>query len=116
MKPGIQFLVLLCMVLNFIQAQGENPLFHSPQNDTLVAASEDYSDPSIIKCLLLGKNYRNTWATPVRLPLFHLSNSSFQIERVGGSKQTNSLYLVDKNDAIWVLRSVDKDVSKAYPS
>jgi hypothetical protein len=85
-------------------------------SDTVVAvASNYYSDLPVHKRLLMGKNYRTTWGTPVRFPVFHLSGSQFKVEELGGSKQTYSLYLRDSTGHSWVLRSVDKDVSKAYP-
>jgi hypothetical protein len=63
----------------------------------------------------MGKNYRDTWSTPVKLPLFTLASTGFRIDSLGGSKQTNSLYLRDINNNSWVLRSVNKDVKKGIP-
>lgn len=37
------------------------------------------------------------------------------MDRLGGSKQTNSLYLLDSKGQTWVLRSVDKDVQRGIP-
>jgi len=113
MKPGV-LLLNFCLLISFAQAQ-ELLLVHSLHKDTVVPVSDAYADPSLIKCILLGKNYRSTWAMPVRFPVFFLSMSHLQMEELGGSKQTNSLYLRDGHDEIWVLRSVDKDVRKAYP-
>src|SRR6187455_1072429 len=94
----------------------DNVLVQAVSKDTVIAvASHDYSDPPVFKRLLMGKNYRTTWGTPVHFPVFYLSKTTFQIEMLGGSKQTYSLYLKDPTGAVWVLRSVDKDVSKAYP-
>jgi hypothetical protein len=116
MKLFTFFLFSWCLTSFFSQAQQESILNSSFRTDTITAASNAYSDVTVVKSLLMGKNYRNTWSTPVRLPVFYLSSSAFQVESLGGNKQTNSLYLRDSNETIWVLRSVDKDVSKGYPS
>lgn len=79
------------------------------------AASLKYKNPSFLKRLFLGKNYRTTWAAPVTLPLFHLRRMGFTIKELGGGQQTKSLQLVDKNGHEWALRTIDKDVEKALP-
>jgi hypothetical protein len=76
-------------------------------------ASLKYNDPSFLKRLFLGKNYRAAWSTPVTLPVFHLSQMGFTIKELGGGQQTKSLRLLDKNGREWALRTVDKDVEKA---
>ncbi|MBD0376651.1 MAG: metallophosphoesterase, partial [Flavisolibacter sp.] len=78
-------------------------------------ASTKYSNPSFLRKILLGKNYRKEWSTPVSLPVFHLAGSGLVIKELGGGKQTKSLRLEDKKGKEWVLRTVDKDVSKALP-
>ena len=49
------------------------------------------------------------------MPVFHLQKQQggFTIKELGGGQQTKSLRLLDKNGQEWVLRSTDKDVSKA---
>jgi hypothetical protein len=66
--------------------------------------------------LLMGKNYRKAWRTPVTLPVFLLSKSGLTVERLGGSRETNSLYLRDRQQSLWVLRSVDKNVRRGIPA
>lgn len=66
--------------------------------------------------LLMGKNYRKVWNTPVTLPAFYLSRSGLTVDRLGGSRETNSLYLHDAQHHVWVLRSVDKNVRRGIPS
>jgi hypothetical protein len=87
---------------------------HDPQ--TVVAlASQRYQPFPLFGRLLLGSNYRAAWRTPVTLPVFYLSHSGLRLDRAGGSKQTNSLYLLDSGGRSWVLRSVDKDVNRGLP-
>jgi len=91
-------------------------MIQTVNRDTVIAvASPEYADVPAYKHLFMGKNYRTTWDTPVRFPVFYFSATSFQIDMLGGSMQTYSLYLKDSTGAIWVLRSVNKDVSKAFP-
>jgi hypothetical protein len=63
----------------------------------------------------MGKNYRDSWSMPVKLPVLRLTASKFIIEKMGGGQQTKSLHLFDKNGGHWVLRTVDKDVEAAVP-
>ena len=75
-------------------------------------ASGLYSRPSLLSRLLLGTNYRSIWEAPVKAPVFRLSKSGLKIEELGGGQQTISLELEDARGREWVLRSIDKDVSK----
>jgi hypothetical protein len=85
------------------------------QDTVLAIASDRYSDIPFYQRWLMGTNYRRTWNTPVRLPVFYLSRSQFQVKKLGGGKQTNSLQLKDTSSQVWVLRSVDKDVKRGIP-
>src|SRR5688572_10010154 len=78
-------------------------------DSVVVAASQQYADRSLMNRLLMGKNYREAWSTPVKLPALYLSRSGFTIESLGGGMQTKSLRLKDAHQASWVLRTVDKD-------
>lgn len=89
------------------------PLF--PDSVT-VATSDVYSDPSFLRTIFMGKNYRREWKTPVTLPVLNLSALRLTVKELGGGRQTKSLRLVDKNKVEWALRTVDKDVRPAIPS
>lgn len=80
-----------------------------------IAPSQQYSGTFMITRALMGRNYRNTWKTPVRLPVLRLSETAFRVESLGGGQQTKSLRLVDEKGEKWVLRSVDKDVRAGIP-
>lgn len=107
------FLHLAAAVPLFAQtAQKESPV----SSDTVWAiASVQYRHPSFLRKLLLGKNYREEWATPVRLSVFDLKALGLRIEELGGGRQTKSLKLIDKDSVEWALRTVDKDVRPALP-
>ncbi|MDQ3551661.1 MAG: hypothetical protein M3413_09045 [Bacteroidota bacterium] len=80
-----------------------------------ISTSIKYSDPSFFKKIILGKNYRQEWETPVTLPVFYIKNFDFKILELGGGQQTKSLRMEDKRGREWVLRTIDKDVQKALP-
>lgn len=90
-------------------------LYSQPRDSVIAPASTKYINCSPIRVLFIGKNYRREWSTPVKMPVFHLKTQQggFTIEELGGGQQTRSLRLLDKNGQEWVLRSTDKDVSKA---
>jgi hypothetical protein len=83
--------------------------------DTLAPASLRYDRPGIIQRIFIGGNYRNTWETPVRVPLFNLksTNGGYTIRKLGGGQQTKSLQIVTPNDTRMVIRTIDKTVDKA---
>lgn len=81
------------------------------------AASKQYKNPSTMRKLILGKNYRDVWSQPVKLKVFRLKeeHGGFKIKAMGGGKQTKSLTLEDKNGKQWSLRTIDKDPEMALP-
>lgn len=104
----------LCItgLLSFIIQVHSQPL---EQDSVVVPASKKYNNLSPFRLLFGGKNYRKEWSTPVKMPVFHLKKhqGGFTIKELGGGQQTKSLRLVDKKGQEWVLRTTDKDVSKA---
>ncbi len=83
--------------------------------DTLAPASLRYERPGLIRRIFIGGNYRKTWETPVRVPLFQIAktNGGYTAKKLGGGQQTKSLQIVDKSGNEFVLRTVDKTVKKA---
>lgn len=81
------------------------------------AAGLRYQKASALKRLVLGNNYRDVWAQPVKLKVFRLKeeHGGFKIKSMGGGKQTKSLTLEDKNGKEWSLRTIDKDPEQALP-
>ncbi len=87
-------------------------------NDTaLVPASHQYKNPSGIRRLLVGKNYRAEWSEPVSLRVFHLNKElgGLTITGAGGGFQTKSLHLKDIRGVKYNLRTIDKDPRKVLP-
>ncbi|SHM14328.1 hypothetical protein SAMN02746009_04022 [Hymenobacter psychrotolerans DSM 18569] len=83
----------------------------------LLAAGPHYKR-SGLHTFFWGKHYRDLWALPVTVPVLNLRTvvpGGLTPIREGGSFQTKNLRLVDKNGIQYVLRSVDKDATKALP-
>lgn len=83
-----------------------------------ISASDKYKPVHGLKKYVLGQNYRKTWTTPVNMKVFNLNKErgGFTILSFGGGKQTKSLRLKEnKTGKEWVLRSVDKNPTKAIP-
>lgn len=81
--------------------------------DVVINASDQYSHPSLLQAIFMGKNYRREWATPVTLPVLDLKALHLQVTGLGGGRQTKSLRLKDADNVEWALRTVDKDVRPA---
>jgi len=87
------------------------------QDSVVVSANKHYDEVSGFERLMLGKNYRTEWATPVKLKVFDVKKEmgGLKIDRLGGGKQTTSLHMKDKNGVKWTLRSINKDPQNAIP-
>src|SRR5688572_11068194 len=90
--------------------------FHHPpaqihQGFALVHASDKYCCPSLFEKIFFGTNYRREWATIVRMPVFDISKTNFQVIEMGGGQQTTSLSLIDEKNRERVLRSIDENLT-----
>src|SRR5690349_24779403 len=87
------------------------------QDSVIISASNKYQHPSFVKRILIGKNYRDVWSTPVKMKMLDITTEKGGLKptELGGGFQTKSLRLKEKNGREWVLRTVDKDVEKAVP-
>jgi len=89
-----------------------------PDSVVRVAAGPQYERSRAYK-FFWGRHYRKEWATPVPVRVFNLSTvvpGGLTPVQAGGSFQTKNLRLVDRNGVEYVLRSVDKDATKALPA
>jgi len=107
----IWFLLPLC---SFAQGMTRNVPYRA-KDSIITPISTKYEIRSFLHRMVMGKNYRETWSTPVKLPIFRMSGSGFKLGKLGGGQQTKSLRLFDAKGKEWVLRTVDKTVSGAIP-
>ncbi len=77
-----------------------------------VAAGAHYAQRGWWWQRLWGRHYRQLWATPVTAPILRLGAAELLPVQVGGSFQTNTLRLHTADGRTFVLRSVDKDLSR----
>lgn len=89
------------------------PVFSADSSVVRVAAGAHYARRGWLWQHLWGRHYRPLWATPVSAPTLQLGAVGLEPLRAGGSFQTNSLHLRTPDGRNFVLRSVDKDLSRS---
>ncbi|MFM9911110.1 MAG: BamA/TamA family outer membrane protein [Chitinophagaceae bacterium] len=69
------------------------------------------------KRFLWGDNYRNEWATPIRVPVFNIAKEKGGLKALlqGGRLQSKSLRLEDSSGHQYVLRSIEKYPERILP-
>ncbi|MBO9203807.1 MULTISPECIES: BamA/TamA family outer membrane protein [Niastella] len=82
-----------------------------------VPANADYDKAGHLKRVMLGEHYRKEWACAIDFPVLNLDVEAggLTAEKLGGGHQTKSLRLKGADGKEFVLRSVNKDPSKALP-
>jgi hypothetical protein len=85
--------------------------------DSVIAVASEKYNISKRRYTWLGENYRDVWATPVKVPVFDIGEKKggLKIVKRGGGQQTFSLRLEDKGGREYVLRSIEKNVEGAVP-
>jgi hypothetical protein len=89
------------------------PLFSADSATVRVAAGAHYARRGAWWQRLWGPHYRQLWATPVTVPVLRLGAAGLRPLHAGGSFQTNTLRLRHADGHTYVLRSVDKDLSRS---
>jgi hypothetical protein len=91
------------------------PLAAQADSVTVVAGPQYAAGP--LQALLLGRDYRALWTTPVRVPVLDLGRFAGGLTpvRVGGSVQTRALRLEGADGREYNFRSVDKELTPALP-
>lgn len=124
MKPINTICVILLSTIAYVSCKSTAGLYLSPeqllQSDSTTArvvANPYYSKAGGFKRFLLGHHYRKEWATPVDVEVINFDTTAGGLtpDKLGGGKQTKSLRLKGANGKEYVLRSVNKDPSKALP-
>jgi hypothetical protein len=64
----------------------------------------------------MGKNYRNEWTTPVKVPILDVRSLNITALKEGGGKETRSLHIEVDSVKKFDLRSVEKFPENAIPS
>ncbi|HEY6899402.1 MAG TPA: hypothetical protein VI233_02120 [Puia sp.] len=87
------------------------------QQKIKTAPNTHFNEAGKVKKFLFGKHYRKEWATEVEFPVLDLDSAGGGLTptRLGGGMQTKSLRFKGADGKEYVLRSVNKDPSKALP-
>ena len=87
------------------------------RDSTVVRAiNPDYAKVRGLGATLLGRRYRDLWATPVEVPVLDLARDAGGLVplRLGGGAQTISLRMQAKGGKVYNLRSIDKVAGSAW--
>ena len=105
------------LALLFLLVWPFSGLAQQRDSSVTVAAGEQYLRSGFHQ-FWWGKHYRKVWAEPVEVPLIFMDQYKGGVVPVkqGGSFQTKNLRLEDSLGREFVLRSIDKDPSKALPA
>jgi Omp85 superfamily domain/Calcineurin-like phosphoesterase len=89
-----------------------------PLSHKIYRSASDKFRAGAFKKWLMGANYREVWESPLNFKVFDILNEKGGLEIVqrGGGMQTKSLRLEAKDGKQYVLRSINKDLSKVIPS
>ena len=79
------------------------------------AVNPDYAKVRGLGAALLGRRYRDLWATPVEVPVVDLGREAGGLTplQLGGAGQSNTLQMEAKGGKVYVLRSIDKEAGRA---
>ena len=114
-KFSICFLLFLCPFFVAL-SQNKNSAANDLADSVSVAGNPALSARPFKKAFL-GKNYRNEWITPVKVPVLKLGTAFGGLTPIkeGGGKQTHTLQVENKEGTKWALRSIKKYPEAAIP-
>lgn len=94
-------------------ALGAGTLEPASAQDSVTVTAGDYG-AGWLKRWLFGKDYRDLWATPIRVAVLQLDRFAGGLTpvRTGGYGQTISLHFDGADGRRYVFRSIDKDLSR----
>ena len=115
MTKVLPVIALVCLGVVPLRVSGQaSPVAVNarPSDDSVtVQASQKYGASGVHR-FLLGDNYRDHWATPIKVPVLHLDKYAGGLTALeeGGNAQTRNLHLRGKDGREYVFRPVFKEV------
>jgi len=110
---------LLLLSLPYPGAAQQTKILQPPTGDPAraqVVAGPEYR-AGFVRRIFLGRHYRKEWTQAVWVPVLRLDTlGGLSPIQQGGGRQTTTLRLQDPQGKQYVLRSVNKDYSKALPA
>ncbi|MDX1629634.1 MAG: hypothetical protein R3345_13095, partial [Fulvivirga sp.] len=87
------------------------------KGDSVFVKPGEIYEAGKVKRFFLGDHYRDTWLTPVKVPVIDLTEAKGGLEILerGGGMQTYSLKLKGADGKLYSLRSIQKDPSPTLP-
>ena len=85
--------------------------------ETITVSANNELEGGGMNKLLVGRNYRREWTTPVTMPVLNIGTEQGGLRpvRLGGGRQTRSLRMEEEDGKEWVLRSIEKFPEAAVP-
>jgi hypothetical protein len=121
MLKRLPLLLLFSSIAGYVQAQNSDGVKSSARQNfpdsVVVKVRPSYADVTGVHKWFFGKNYREEWSMPVKLPLIKISKVYGGLTPVkeGGGMQSKSLRLTGKDKKEYVIRSVEKTPDKLLP-
>ncbi len=86
-------------------------------HDSIKVAITSLYEGDMLKKLMQGNNYRDSWSAPVKFPVAYLDTlkGGMKILEEGGGHQTHTLKMLASNGVKYSLRSVNKDPAPVVP-
>jgi hypothetical protein len=102
-------LAVLQLTLSPVSALAQGASAPPATKDTVLPASEKYKAGGFHR-FLLGDNYRDLWATPIKVPILDLQSFAGGIRptKMGGGKQSNNLRFMAPDSTEYVFRPLYK--------
>ncbi|MFL5787378.1 MAG: BamA/TamA family outer membrane protein [Flavisolibacter sp.] len=127
-----KILMLLVAVFYVLHSFGQEDTLHSQvdlianhinsntkaksQADTIIVIANNNLKGTGLKNFLIGKNYREEWIQPIKVPILNFKLDGLKTVKEGGGKQTRSIRIQDQSGKQWTLRSVEKFPIEALPA
>ena len=99
-----------------VLSPGKGERYPDYRGSTVVqAVNPDYAKVRGLGATLLGRRYRELWATPVEVPVVDLGREAGGLTplKLGGAGQSNTLQMQAGDGKVYVLRSIDKEAGRA---
>ena len=111
----ISFLLVSTLVITFTSV-AQTKTINDSTSFIEIKAGENYNKNSFYK-LFWGEHYRKEWNTPVvvKKVMLDTMRGGLTVYQTGGSRQTKSIRVTDKNEREYTFRSVNKTFGGALP-
>lgn len=114
-KRGLSLLAVTATMMITVSSLGQSGVQDTGNDSVKIAANTNYQKAGKFKRMMWGEHYRKDWAVEVNVEVLDLDHYAGGLTpvKLGGGLQTRSLRLTGENGKEYVLRSVNKNPSKA---